>query len=108
MSRKFTIEEIKEINEKYAEPHCLSYMQLAELFSVERKTIAKLIRKTFTHKNALGENNGNHVLTEQDVREMREIYFATDFSFLDIANQYGVSKSTALRAINGKTWKCVS
>ncbi len=104
MTRKFTEKEKDEIMDWYCEPHCLSYLEIADKFSTDRKTIARIISKTFMHKDTKGEHNGNHVLSETEVKEMREIYFATDLSYRHIADIYRVSKNTAMRAIKGISW----
>ncbi len=107
MTRIFTQEELGIMFEKYQEPNCWSYQQIADLFGVTKLMIARLIGKTFIHKNTLAENNGNHVLTREDVIKMRELYYTTDLSYQDIAIEFGVAKSTALRAIKKQNWKSV-
>lgn len=60
------------------------------------------------HKTAcIGERHGCAKLTKESVREMRAIKAATDRSFRDIADEYGVSPMTAHRAITGKLWRNV-
>lgn len=50
-----------------------------------------------------GARNGNAKLTERDVAEMRAMR-ASGETYRAIADAYGVSTMTALRAVNGVSW----
>ncbi len=105
MTRIFTQKEINTIFEKWEQPNDWSYQQIADAFGFDRKSIARLIGKAFPDQGTSGEYNSNHILTSDDVRKMREMYHTSDMSYQDIATEFGVAKSTALRAIKGQCWK---
>ncbi len=52
----------------------------------------------------IGERSGSHVLTEDQVLEIRE-KFSGDMSSTDLSEEYGVSKNTILEIAKGNTWK---
>jgi len=66
---------------------------------------------------ACGEAHAKAKLTEQDVREMRELFndkgyrstFKSSYEmYLDLAKTYKVHYTTAYKIINGQSWKHVA
>lgn len=54
-----------------------------------------------------GERNGRHVLTDEDVREIRRLR-AEGVTCVTLADVYGVSPRTISRAATGETWRHVA
>jgi hypothetical protein len=52
----------------------------------------------------LGQTNGASVLKEEEVREIRAMYLTSEYSFNDLAAQFGVPKSTIQMVLNGANW----
>lgn len=52
----------------------------------------------------IGERSGSHKLTETQVLEIRE-KFSGDKSSTDLSEEYGISKNSILKIVNGETWK---
>lgn len=54
-----------------------------------------------------GENNGNHKLTQKDVKEIREKYIPKSklYGSVALAKEYGVCKRTIQEIVNNQTWK---
>lgn len=48
-----------------------------------------------------------HILTEADVRECRRRYYSGGVTYLALAAEYGVGKSTMRAAVQGKSWSWV-
>ncbi len=60
------------------------------------------------NRDARGERNGNSVLTEQQVRTIRDIYSTMENpSSRTVARFFGVSKDTVQGIVNKKFWKHV-
>ena len=55
----------------------------------------------------LGEKNGSSKLKVSDVIEARRLRLIGS-TYQSIANRFGVDKKTAMRAVKGELWKCVS
>lgn len=55
-------------------------------------------------KIGTGINNGNHILTEQDVHEIRVKYKPRIYTQQTLANEYGVKKRTIEKIIEKQTW----
>jgi len=53
---------------------------------------------------AKGERNPMAVLTEEKVKEMRKVRSESGKTYLQIANEFGVSKMTAFRAVTQRAW----
>lgn len=58
-------------------------------------------------RNAAGEKHGCHVLTEQQVREIRSLYAAGGVTQVELANRYGVSFGHLNGIISRKRWSHV-
>jgi hypothetical protein len=56
------------------------------------------------HVALQGESHGNHILTEAEVLEIRELS-ATGVSVAELAEQFGVHKDTIYGIINRKSWR---
>ena len=52
-----------------------------------------------------GEKNGSAKLTESDVRQIKCYLASSNLSLRDIANKFGVERSTIFAIKKGKTWK---
>jgi hypothetical protein len=58
-------------------------------------------------KTPYGKAHKQAKLTSRKVKRMRSDYFENKFKLAPLAVKYGVSLTTAFRAINGITWKHV-
>jgi hypothetical protein len=54
-----------------------------------------------------GELNGNHILTEQEVREIRARYIPFVVSLNQLAREYNVSKKQILNIVHDRQWRGV-
>lgn len=52
-----------------------------------------------------GERNHAAILRDADIPVMRSLHFESDVSSREIARRFGVSRSTAWRAIAGATFR---
>lgn len=59
-------------------------------------------------RNAHGERQGSHKLTEDDVRAIRSAYATGQFSLRELAGQYGVSTSNVGLLVRRKIWARVA
>lgn len=57
------------------------------------------------HKSTKGEERANHILTEEDVKWMRDNYVKGKGP--EFAKKFGISKQTVLNIIHYKKWKHV-
>ncbi len=58
--------------------------------------------------HSTGEENFNHVLYEQDVRDIRsEYYLVGDISYSKMAEKYNVTKSCIMAILTGRSWSHV-
>lgn len=55
-------------------------------------------------RQAKGEENGNHRLTIEDVKEIRKLHASGSVFFVTLAKMFGVSDLTIRRAAIGETW----
>lgn len=51
--------------------------------------------------------NGSSKLNENQVREIRNRYIANKYGFQKVANDFGISKKTAMLIIKRESWKHV-
>jgi hypothetical protein len=51
-----------------------------------------------------GEESNGAVLSESEVRQIKELYSSGNISSMALAKQFGVVKSSILRIVNGRTW----
>lgn len=63
-----------------------------------------MIDRSAKGRQAHGAGHGGAKLTDEAVREARALRL-TGMSYERIAKRYGVSKKTAMCAVNGETWK---
>ena len=56
------------------------------------------------HTRTRGENNGQSKLTEAQVWDIHEKYATGNFTQINLAETYGVSRGTIVRILNGKSW----
>lgn len=103
---KLSEDQLNELNRLYLSG--MNQRSIADKLGVHQCTVWKWIHKNFPIKNTCGEANKKAILTEENVREMRKLYEPRKFGFHKIAKLFGVQKSTAMRAIKGVSWKCVS
>jgi len=59
-------------------------------------------------RGARGETHGHTVLTETQVRRVRQLYETGSFTQKEIAARYGVGVGTIGGIVNGKTWRHVA
>lgn len=52
-----------------------------------------------------GERNGNHRLTEDEVRDIRQMYSTGDWTQRELAEQFNVSQGNVAFIIKNKTWR---
>ena len=62
-------------------------------------------RLTFEQHSNPGERNGNHRLTEPEVREIRALYAAGGWKHQELADEFGVAKGTVGYILRNETWK---
>lgn len=64
-------------------------------------------RKTRTSIASTGENNPRHILTEQDVREIRRTYIPGDavYGKRGLSNKYKVKYVTITKIVTNQLWK---
>ena len=60
---------------------------------------------TNANRQAVGEDNGNSVLTENDVREIRQLGDSGNYAHKEIARMFGVGRPTITDIIRKKTWR---
>jgi DNA-binding XRE family transcriptional regulator len=60
--------------------------------------------ETGLHTALRGESNGNSVLTERDVREIRSKYTTGRYTHKMLAERYGVGRTTVAYILSGKLW----
>jgi len=78
----------------------------AHLFAGTRQDNTDDRERKGRNKLSRGERNGASKLSEADVKSMRRLR-AKRQTFVEIAERFGVSKSTAIRAVNGSYWSHV-
>jgi len=61
--------------------------------------------KVKKNRQAKGEKVGTSLLTQEQVLEAREKYKTKNFTYKELAQQYGVCKDTIQKAIRGIYWK---
>lgn len=59
-------------------------------------------------KLARGEGHGNAVLTEQQVREIRDAYAAGGVFYWQLAAKYGTGYTTILKVVQRQTWRHIA
>jgi hypothetical protein len=64
--------------------------------------------KPESYQNILGEKNYHAKLTEQDVREIRELYAEGYDTMKEIGAYYSVDAATVCDIVNRKKWKHVA
>jgi len=72
------------------------------------KTTSEETKKLISEKRIgkyLGENSPNHILTEQDVIQIRKLYDEGILTQREIGKMFGVSNYTVSLIKLGKTWK---
>jgi hypothetical protein len=68
---------------------------------------AHLRLKKIVRRGQKGENSPSSHLTEEKVREMRELYAQGGVSFKELAERFGVCRSTIRSAVRRETWRHV-
>jgi group I intron endonuclease len=51
-----------------------------------------------------GSEHHNSILTEEDVRNIRQKYIPYEYGFGKLSSEYGVDRKTIIRIIQNKTW----
>jgi len=112
--KKFTSEHIEKlrialkINRKK-----IKYKKGYKLDEDKKKNILEgILKKRYTKEYAkklslakLGELNGLSVLTESQVKQIRELYNLGDYSQYLLSQMFNVSRSTIQDIVQYKTWK---
>lgn len=57
---------------------------------------------------AAGEKHFRAVLTDELVREMRQLYSEGNTTYMTLAVEYDIGVHTAWAAVTGKTWRHVT
>lgn len=52
-----------------------------------------------------GEGNAHHILTDDDVIRMRQLYATGRYTLKSLATQFHTTESNVSRIVNGKTWR---
>jgi NUMOD4 motif len=55
-------------------------------------------------KTTYGERNGNNVLTEREVKEIKQKYIPRQYTRKQLAKEYNVHRTTIDSILGGKTW----
>lgn len=58
--------------------------------------------------HSLGEQHGQHKLTESDIREIRKLYASGNHSYYTLSNIYGVSFGNIRNIVKRKIWSWLS
>ncbi len=61
--------------------------------------------KTNKGRQARGERNGRHKLTEEEVKEIRRLYSTGKYFQKELGNMFGVSFPQVSHIINNKQWR---
>ncbi len=59
------------------------------------------------NRNSFGEEHGSHKLSNTQVAEIRALHVTEKNSLRDLAEKYGVTKSTIRRVVIKENWKHV-
>ena len=59
-------------------------------------------------KRGTGSENASAILSEEDVKEIRQLLKSSNLSFREIGSMYGVSKSTISNIKRNKAWRSVT
>ena len=51
-----------------------------------------------------GEHNPLAILSPEAVKEMRQLYLTSEYSYAELALGFGVEKTTVQQIINGERW----
>jgi predicted DNA-binding protein YlxM (UPF0122 family) len=57
-----------------------------------------------SHFGLHGEESGKAILTEEAIRQIKELYLTGDYSFREIAFRFGVTKSAIQVILRGRGW----
>lgn len=75
--------------------------------NLEWCTKSENIRHSFkigTHPRKIGTSNSNVKITESQVLEIRKLYDGKGISMRELANKYGLGKSSIYRIVNNISW----
>lgn len=64
----------------------------------------KMTKGRYQHGVSLGENHGLHVLSENDVLEIRRMYRNGGYTYSDLGQRFHVSRMQIGRVVNGQSW----
>jgi len=68
------------------------------------ENIELLNRGEHTSHHSQGEDHPNSILTEREVREIKEIYEETDKTQKEVGDEYDISHKTVSDIVNGRRW----
>lgn len=122
VSAKLNWEKVNEIRKRYKN-EIITMQELANQFNVSLIVISKLLHnKTWIdekysipedfaisrkRKSVSGSKNTFSKLTEEDVKEIRNLYIKDGISYSKLGEKYNVHKDTIANIIKMKTWKHV-
>lgn len=115
--------DVARILELYA-THTITQADIARMFGVSRVEVTRIVnRQIWVHvevtgatqaalqteriNTSLGERNGRAKLTEQDVRQIRELSAVQRVSYTKLARQFGVDKTSISDIIRRRSWSHV-
>lgn len=118
---KLTAEKVREIIEQLADGE--STYKIAEDYGVSKVLICNILRgKNWRHvprpdhprfgdrgrgKGRYGEDSMNAKLTEENVRELRQLYASGEWEMRPLAAKFGIGLSQVKRIIDRTTWRHV-
>lgn len=113
-SAKLDENKAREIRQLYATGN-YTYEQLAKVFGVYFSVIAKVVkRESWRHVSGGNSevNNGRHgerhastTLTADNVRQIRQLYANGNYRQKELAEMFGVGRTTVTQIVNRHNWK---
>ena len=100
-------------NDEWPEPECMHLCDVRNCVNpahlragTHAENMADMARKGRAgDSRSPGERNGRARLTEDQVREIRELYATGATTYRNLSQVYGVSEATVQFAVNRKTWR---
>lgn len=62
------------------------------------------MNETVKHKVLRGSKHPRSILTEQEVKRIRELYSTQNYTYKTLAQEYNTSTSNVSEIVLGKTW----
>lgn len=96
-----TPEDIAEMKSLHASG--LNFTQIAERFECTRQTVAKVVRGQ-SYANSGCRVSSVAKLSDESVRQIRELYATSDYSQQELARKFGSEQATVSRIVLGKAY----